>query len=94
MKQYCTKLNIDFAPFQHYYLSKDEQYVQQVISHILNDKVHPARNIKFTLPETRLRRDFDVLEKIGKGGFGVVYKVQHRLDKNIYAVKQMPIDLK
>ena len=56
----------------------------------MNDNVQPVtRNINLSLPETRLRRDFDILEKIGKGGFGVVYKVQHRLDKNIYAIKQL-----
>ncbi|CAG2106090.1 unnamed protein product [Medioppia subpectinata] len=30
---------------------------------------------------------FEELEKIGRGGFGTVYKVMHKLDGNVYAIK-------
>jgi len=94
MEEYCVKFGLDFSLLRNYYFSKDEEYLQQVIGRIFNDHVQPVtRHINLSLPDTRLRRDFDILEQIGKGGFGIVYKVRHRLDKNIYAIKQMPIDL-
>ena len=36
---------------------------------------------------SRLDQDFESLEKIGKGGYGIVLKGKHRLDKGIWAIK-------
>ena len=36
---------------------------------------------------SRLDKDFKNLEKIGEGGFGIVLKGEHRLDKGLYAIK-------
>ncbi|XP_055347937.1 eukaryotic translation initiation factor 2-alpha kinase 3-like [Paramacrobiotus metropolitanus] len=38
---------------------------------------------------SRFRSDFEVIEKLGKGGFGVVYTARNRLDDNLYAVKKI-----
>ena len=38
-----------------------------------------------------IRENFDILETIGIGGFGKVYKVQHCLDEQIYALKKVRI---
>ena len=35
----------------------------------------------------RLDTDFENLEKIGRGGFGVVLKGTHKIDKDVYAIK-------
>ena len=35
--------------------------------------------------------DYDVLKQIGKGAYGIVYKVRHRADKAIYALKTIEI---
>ena len=37
--------------------------------------------------KTRLDTDFENLEKIGEGGYGLVLKGTHRIDKFIYAIK-------
>ncbi|CAB3984769.1 eIF-2-alpha kinase GCN2-like [Paramuricea clavata] len=37
----------------------------------------------------RLRKDFDVLESLGKGGFGSVRKVRNKLDGRLYAIKKI-----
>ena len=39
----------------------------------------------------RYANDFDEIEEIGKGGFGIVYKAQHKLDGNIYAIKKIKL---
>ena len=40
---------------------------------------------------SRYANDFDEIEEIGKGGFGIVYKAQHKLDGNIYAIKKIKL---
>ena len=36
-------------------------------------------------------RDFEKLEIIGRGSFGIVYKVRRRVDGLIYVLKQIPV---
>ncbi|RXN09378.1 interferon- double-stranded RNA-activated kinase-like protein [Labeo rohita] len=36
-----------------------------------------------------LSNSFDVIAKLGEGGFGWVYKVKHKIDEKIYAVKRV-----
>lgn len=38
---------------------------------------------------SRYATDFEEIEEIGRGGFGIVCKALHRLDGNIYAIKKM-----
>ena len=44
-------------------------------------------NIKIKKKLTRLDTDFENLEKIGEGGYGLVLKGTHKIDKFIYAIK-------
>lgn len=37
----------------------------------------------------RLSQSFDVITKLGEGGFGCVFKVKHKFDGKIYAVKKV-----
>jgi hypothetical protein len=39
-------------------------------------------------PKSRFHTDFDIIEEIGKGCFGTVYKVLSRLDGCMYAIKK------
>eukprot|EP00760_Papus_ankaliazontas_P028579 PhM_4_TR3782/c0_g1_i1/m.70904/K06632/WEE1; wee1-like protein kinase len=41
-----------------------------------------------SIPSERLHREFDVIEAIGRGDFGTVWRARHRLDQKVYAVKQ------
>ncbi len=36
-------------------------------------------------------RDFSVLEELGKGSYGTVYKVQSNKDANIYVLKKISL---
>ena len=45
------------------------------------------KNSNELINKSRLDKDFKNLEKIGKGGFGIVLKGEHRLDKGICAIK-------
>lgn len=68
-----------------------------------NELKNEPRNALISLPtfpqlsrprityNNRYSSDFIEMEKIGRGGFGSVYKVCHNLDKNTYAVKKIKI---
>lgn len=42
--------------------------------------------------ESRYHSDFEELSTLGRGGYGVVYSVKHRLDNQVYAVKKVPLN--
>ena len=41
--------------------------------------------------EKRYRIDFEELSTLGRGGYGIVYHVRHRVDNQVYAVKKVPL---
>ena len=50
------------------------------------------RNAVGLMPaSTSQLKDFDILNLLGKGSFGIVYKVRRKRDKNIYVLKQIDI---
>ena len=54
-----------------------------------NDEINKVRQ-----QNTRGRyfSEFEEIDLIGEGGFGKVYKVRHKLDGNIYAIKKAVIN--
>ena len=42
--------------------------------------------------ESRYQKDFEELGRIGKGAFGSVYRVKHRVDEREYAVKKVRLE--
>ena len=46
---------------------------------------------KFRLNDDSVEKQYKVIEKLGDGGFGAVFKVQHKFDKNFYAIKIIPL---
>ncbi|CAG2168207.1 unnamed protein product [Oppiella nova] len=57
----------------------------KTMSHTLTIKdTAPAENISF---ENNYINLFEELSVIGSGGFGTVFKMKHRFDEHIYAVK-------
>ncbi|KAH7726002.1 RWD domain containing protein [Aphelenchoides avenae] len=45
-----------------------------------------------SIAESRLTKDFYVVQWLGKGGFGDVYLARNKLDGNDYAVKRIPLN--
>ena len=44
--------------------------------------------------QSRLQSEFSLLCKLGKGGYGDVYKVKNNLDEKTYAIKRIQLDPK
>jgi serine/threonine protein kinase len=61
-----------------------------------NTEFDLERNIDFNkkISGSRLKSDFQIVEKIGQGGGGAVYKVLHNIDKQYYAIKKIKIHTK
>ena len=49
---------------------------------------------EFCYENQKFQNCFKIIDLIGKGSFGEVYKVLHRLDQKFYAVKKIPIRVK
>ncbi|KAF1348968.1 kinase-like domain-containing protein [Delphinella strobiligena] len=43
------------------------------------------------LDDTKYAREFDEFSMLGKGGYGVVFHVKHKLDGGSYAIKKIPM---
>lgn len=52
----------------------------------------PLKNESNKLEWSRYFNDFTELEKISQGGFGEVFKAQHKIDNHIYAIKKILIN--
>ena len=51
----------------------------------------PSGGVAYIPAKSRYEEDFEVLEELGSGGFGTVWKVRNRLDRRLYAMKCIPI---
>ena len=71
---------------------EDNSYEHKETNENTNPKnYNELKNNKKEKKQCRLDTDFEDLEKIGEGGFGVVLKGRHRIDKDIYAIKIIDI---
>jgi hypothetical protein len=43
------------------------------------------------IDEGRLEKNFEGFEKIGQGGFGLVFKAKHKIDDSLYAIKMVKL---
>lgn len=46
---------------------------------------------KFRLNDDSVEKQYKVIENLGEGGYGAVFKVQHKFDSNFYAIKIIPL---
>ena len=55
-----------------------------------------SNKIKNSIPPSRFKTDFTIIEKLGQGGEGAVFKVRNNWDKVLYAIKiiKLKIDTK
>ena len=68
--------------------SDDISYEKKETSENANPKIsNEINSIKKEKRLSRLDMDFENLVKVGEGGFGVVLKGTHKIDKDIYAIK-------
>ena len=75
-----------------YKSSKDDiSYEHKETNKNTNPKNSNELKNKKEKKQSRLDTDFEDLEKIGEGGFGVVLKGRHKIDKDIYAIKIIDI---
>ena len=70
----------------------DNSYEHKETNENTNPKnSNELKNSRKEKKQSRLDTDFEDLEKIGEGGFGVVLKGRHKIDKDIYAIKIIDI---
>ena len=68
--------------------------IQSEFESDLKDAIHPPIPVPAgKTRHSRLVEEFDVIEKIGKGGFGEVFKAKHKLDQKFYALKRIPLNV-
>ncbi|KAJ1656336.1 hypothetical protein IWQ61_004074 [Dispira simplex] len=71
-------------------VAKDQQKLVRFQPHT-KAGTRPAFDSLFDVRKSRYRVDFIELHRLGKGGFGTVYKVRNRLDFRDYAVKKVKL---
>lgn len=90
IENYCIQLNLDFQPIK---LSFANKYFHNALAKVLQNNTIPQAGLRSGFrAKQRLNNDFEIIEELGKGGFGKVYKCRHLLDEKIFAVKKIEID--
>ena len=44
------------------------------------------------MEKRKIIKDYIIISTLGKGSYGIVYKVKKKNDNNIYVLKQIPFD--
>jgi serine/threonine protein kinase len=90
IENYCIQLNLDFQPIK---LSFANKYFHNALAKVLQNNTIPQAGLRSGFrAKQRLNNEFEIIEELGKGGFGKVYKCRHLLDEKIFAVKKIEID--
>jgi len=61
----------------------------KVLYDVLENEMNNSTIEGISLAPSKLQREYEILGDIGKGGFGSVLKVKHKIDKMVYAVKRI-----
>ncbi|XP_076064689.1 eukaryotic translation initiation factor 2 alpha kinase Gcn2 [Oratosquilla oratoria] len=78
------------------YKEEKESEVEVDPRQLEEGQVESASQVPLYLPPnmkgySRLNMEYDVLEWLGRGGFGHVFKVRNKVDDRIYALKRIPM---
>jgi serine/threonine protein kinase len=86
-----TSSSADKSPKPAPYLNTIRSVAQPIpsISH-LPDNIQTEFK-EYDIQQKKVINTYVVLEKLGKGGFGSVYKVQHAITNDIYALKYISL---
>ncbi|KAI6244165.1 putative serine/threonine-protein kinase GCN2 [Aphelenchoides fujianensis] len=87
-----------FREFSKLILSRTAAACNLLLSNPLTPQ-HPIRNaiklsefdIVSNIVGSRYKEEFEEFERIGSGGFGSVFKVRSRIDRQFYAIKKIPL---
>ncbi len=80
--------------------SLDTSYLREIYINLVKTLIQDKKTIEYKDKNeqkfndfyfSRYRSDFIELEKLGRGGFGSVFKAYNKLDTNLYAIKKIPI---
>ncbi|XP_065268131.1 eukaryotic translation initiation factor 2-alpha kinase 1 [Emys orbicularis] len=63
---------------------------QQILEELDNGDSHTVseKEVLFEAQTSRYLNEFDEIARLGKGGYGTVYKVRNKLDGQLYAIKK------
>ena len=67
----------------------NEKFLSLFTKNINYDRVTISKKLFINIVKKKFRDNFKVIEEIGKGAFGRVFKVKHKISNAIYACKQI-----
>ena len=67
----------------------EKEHIRRLIEHIERESLEFNDYDPMQISMSRYQRDFVEVEKLGRGGFGAVFRVRHALDGVDYAIKKI-----
>ncbi|KAL8589958.1 hypothetical protein ACOMHN_024045 [Nucella lapillus] len=82
--------HFDLTKVRHFDLTKDDKLLAlPLLPNVRIERLTSSPDEVISSQTSRYRHDFQELGRLGKGGYGSVYKAQNHLDGRVYAVKKI-----